>query len=106
AAAPAPRPAPPAAAVSRPQASPEFVQLVDKLAPDTWVELRAPGQERKRIQLVARMPRTGMFSFVDAEGQKAGEWSRNDLAHMIENAEAVILRGQGAGGPPGRPGRR
>lgn len=104
--APAPRQAPAPAPVSRPQASPEFVQLVDKLAPDTWVELRAPGQERKRIQFVARMPRTGMFSFVDAEGQKAGEWNRNDLAHMIENAEAVILRGQGAGGPPGRPGRR
>lgn len=105
-AAPAPRPAAPAAPASRPPASPEFVQLVDKLEPDTWLELRAPGQERKRIQFVARVPRTGMCSFVDTAGQRAGEWSRNDLAHMIENGEAVILRGQGAGGPPGRPGRR
>lgn len=106
AAAPAPRPTAMAVATPRPPASSEFVQLVDKLAPDTWVELRPPGQDRVRIQFVSRIPRTGMFSFLDAGGNRAGEWSRNDLAHMIENGEAVILRGQGTGGPPGRPGRR
>ncbi len=89
------------AAVARPPASPEFHHLVEKLATDAWIELRPQGAPRRRLQLVARVPRTGMFVFADAEGTKAGEWSRNDLASMIENGEAVILKSAGAA-PPGR----
>lgn len=98
--APAPAPAPHVAI--RPPASPEFVQLVDKLAPDQWLELRPSGAPRRRLQLLTRIPRSGLFVFADAEGAKAGEWSRNDLASMIENGEAVILKAASGGVPPGR----
>ena len=86
----------------RPQASPEFVQLVDKLAPDQWLELRPSGAPRRRLQLLTRIPRSGLFVFADVEGAKAGEWSRNDLASMLENGEAVILNAASGGDPAGR----
>jgi len=98
---PAPRPAAPAPAAPRPPASPEFHVLVDKIPLDGWIELRPQGGARRRLQLLGRAPRTGALIFADASGEKAGEWSRNDLASMIENAEAVILK-SGATQPPGR----
>jgi hypothetical protein len=86
----------------RPPALPEFLQLVDKLAPEQWLELRPSGAPRRRLQLLTRIPRSGLFVFADIEGAKAGEWSRNDLASMIENGEAVILKAASGGAPPGR----
>ena len=88
--------------VIRPPASAEFLQLVDKLAPDQWLELRPSGAPRRRLQLLTRIPRSGLFVFADVEGAKAGEWSRNDLAAMIENGEAVILNAASSGDPAGR----
>jgi hypothetical protein len=76
--------------------------LVDKLAPGQWLELRPSGAPRRRLQLLTRIPRSGLFVFADVEGAKAGEWSRNDLASMIENGEAVILKAASGGAPPGR----
>lgn len=94
-------------APTRPPASPEFVQLVDRLAVDGWVELREPGSVRRRVKLLLRNPRTSMLSFVDAAGDKAAEIARGDLASMIEQGEARILHGVAAdGSTPPRPGRR
>ncbi len=98
---PAPRRATAAPAAPLPPASPEFLTLVDKIPLDGWIEMRPQGSARKRLQLLGRAPRTGVLMFADESGQKAGEWSRNDLASMIENAEAVILK-PGAPQPAGR----
>jgi hypothetical protein len=92
---------------SRPPASTEFVQIVDRLSPDAWVEFREPGGVRRRLRLASRIPRTGQFVFVDVEGARALEVARNDLAAMIEQAEAKILHGVGPDGrDPVRPARR
>jgi hypothetical protein len=93
-------------APQRPPASPEFLQLVDKIAPDTWVEFREAGGQRRRAKVLTRVPRTGTFVFVDDAGAKVGEIHRAELAAMIENAEAKVLHGTGGAAPPGRPGRR
>jgi hypothetical protein len=94
------------AAPQRPPASTEFLQLVDRIAPDTWVEFREPGGQRRRAKVLNRVPRTGSFVFVNDDGSKAGEIHRAELAAMIENAEAKVLHGTGGAAPPGRPGRR
>jgi hypothetical protein len=94
------------AAAQRPPASTEFLHLVDRIAPDTWVEFREPGGQRRRAKVLNRVPRTGSFVFVNDDGSKAGEIHRAELAAMIENAEAKVLHGTGGGAPPGRPGRR
>ena len=101
ASAPLPPVRPVAPAAARPPASPEFITLVDKIPLEGWIELRPRGAERRRLQLVGRVPRSTTILFADESGQKAGEWSRNDLASMIENGEAVILK-SGATQPPGR----
>jgi pyruvate/2-oxoglutarate dehydrogenase complex dihydrolipoamide acyltransferase (E2) component len=102
--------APPPRAAQAPErapASPEFVQLVDKMAPDSWVEIKESGGTRRRIKLFARVARTGQMQFVDEAGARVGEYSRNELASMIEQGDAKILHGSGGGAPgPGRFGRR
>lgn len=99
--APQPPVRPVAPAPARPPASPEFITLVDKIPLEGWIELRPRGAERRRLQLLGRVPRSAMILFADESGQKAGEWNRNDLASMIENGEAVILKSGGTQ-PPGR----
>ena len=54
----------------RPPASPEFLQLVDKLAPDTWIEFRLPGHPPARARLLTMFQKTGEFLFVNREGAK------------------------------------
>jgi hypothetical protein len=94
-------------AAARPPASPEFIQLVDRLAVDGWVELREADGSRRRVKLLTRNPRTSMLSFVNADGEKVAEIPRGDLASMIESADAKILHGVGPDGKsPVRPGRR
>jgi hypothetical protein len=93
----------------RPPASPEYLQLVDKLAPDTWIEFRLPGHPPARARLLTMFHKTGEFLFVNREGAKAGDWKRGDLAAAMQYGEAVILTGPTApSGPAGsmRWGRR
>jgi hypothetical protein len=75
--------------------------LVEKIPLDGWIELRPQGSERRRLKLLGRVPRTGQFVFGDESGQKVAEWSRSDLASMIENGEAVIIK-EGGARPSGR----
>ena len=98
---PAPVPRAVAPAAARAPASPEFQTLVEKIPLDGWIELRPQGSERRRLKLLGRVPRTGQFVFGDESGQKVAEWSRNDLASMIENGEAVIIK-EGGVRPSGR----
>ena len=101
--------APPNPVRVRPPASPEFLQLVDKLAPDTWVEFRLPGHPPARARLLTMFQKTGEFLFVNREGAKAGDWKRDDLAAAMQFGEAVILTGPTAPSGPsagGRWGRR
>ncbi len=92
----------------RAAASPRFVQIADKLAPDTWIEFRMPGVTTHRARLLTKIPRTGQFLFVTREGAKASDWSLEELALAIEHGEAVILGSAGGSAPPshGIPGRR
>jgi hypothetical protein len=98
---PAPVPRAVAPATARAPASPEFQTLVEKIPLDGWIELRPQGSERRRLKLLGRVPRTGQFIFGDDSGQKVAEWSRSDLASMIENGEAVIIK-EGGARPSGR----
>lgn len=97
-----------AGASARPPASDEFLQIVDKLAPDTWVEFRLRGKDSQRVRLLTKFPKTGQFVFVNAEGAKFGDWMRADLAAVLQNGEAVVVGAAGANSPsgPGRWGRR
>ncbi len=79
----------------RAAAAVRFLQIVDKLAPDTWIEFRIPGVTTYRARLLTRIPRTGQFLFVNREGVKASDWSREELALAVEHGEAVILGGLG-----------
>ena len=81
---------------ARAAASVRFLQIVDKLAPDTWIEFRIPGVTTYRARLLTRIPRTGQFLFVNREGAKASDWSREELALAVEHGEAVILGGPGS----------
>jgi hypothetical protein len=101
--------APPNPVRARPAASPEYLQLVDKLAPDTWIEFRLPGHPPARARLLTMFQKTGEFLFVNREGAKAGDWKRDDLAAAMQFGEAVILTGPTAPSGPsagGRWGRR
>jgi len=101
--------APPTPVRERPPASPEYLQLVDKLAPDTWIEFRLPGHPPARARLLTTFHKTGEFLFVNREGAKAGDWKRDDLAVAMQYGEAVILAGPTAPSGPsagGRWGRR
>jgi len=101
--------APPTPVRVRPPAAPEYLQLVDKLAPDTWFEFRLPGHAPARARLLTMFPKTGEFLFVNREGAKAGDWKRDDLAAAMQFGEAVILSGPNAPSTPtasGRWGRR
>lgn len=101
----------PGAAPARPvraAASQRFVQIADKLAPDTWIEFRIPGVTTHRARLLTKIPRTGQFLFVTREGAKASDWSLEELALAIEHGEAVVLGSPGGSAPPshGIPRRR
>lgn len=92
----------------RAAASVRFLQIVDKLAPDTWIEFRIPGVTTYRARLLTRIPRTGQFLFVNREGAKASDWNREELALALEHGEAVVLGGTGgsATAPHGTSWRR
>jgi len=93
------------AAPARPPASPEYLLMVDKLAPDTWFEFRKPGAEPQRARLLTMIRKTGQFLFVNREGAQAGEWKREDLAAALQCGEVSMLTGPTAPSS-GRWGRR
>jgi hypothetical protein len=94
-----------AASPARPPASPEYLVMVDKLAPDTWFEFRRPGAEPQRARLLTMIRKTGQFLFVNREGAQAGEWHREELASALQSGEVSMLTGPTAPSS-GRWGRR
>lgn len=81
----------------------EFLHLVDKLAPDTWIEFRLSGHATVRARLLTKFPKTGEFVFVTGEGGKAGNWQRADLAAALQTGEAIVIAGPNAPSTPRRP---
>jgi hypothetical protein len=92
--------APESPELERPAASPEYLQIADRLAPDTWIEFRLHGHPPARVRLLTKFPKTGEFLFVSRDGVKASDWNRDDLAAAMQSGEAVILTGPNAPSAP------
>lgn len=79
------------------------LDLFAKMAPDTWVEFREPGQPVVRAKLLTKINKTGMFTFVGTDGKQVAELHRDQLAIAYEDKRVSLM---GAGGSASRGGWR
>ncbi len=81
----------PAAAESRRAIDDAFTARARQLKPGTWMEFRGNDGQRLRAKLSWVSPITGTCLFTDRKGLKAGNYTVEELAHLLRSARARLL---------------
>ena len=68
-----------------------FTARARQLKSGTWMEFRGPEGERIRAKLSWVSPITGTCLFTDRKGLKAGNYTIEELAHLMRSARARLL---------------
>ncbi len=80
-------------------ASPDSTRTIDdaftararQLKPGSWIEFRGTDGQRLRAKLSWVSPITGTCLFTDRKGLKAGNYTIEELAHLLRSARARLL---------------
>lgn len=68
-----------------------FTNRARKLKPGTWMEFRGPDGEHLRAKLSWISPITGTCLFTDRKGLKTGNYTIEELAHLLRSARVRLL---------------
>jgi len=68
-----------------------FTEQARELKAGTWVEFRGTDGQRLRAKLSWVSPITGTCLFTDRKGLKAGNYTIEELAHLLRSARARLL---------------
>ncbi len=68
-----------------------FTTRARQLKPGTWMEFRGKDGERLRAKLSWVSPITGTCLFTDRKGLKAGNYTVEELAHLLRSARARLI---------------
>jgi hypothetical protein len=90
----APKPPPPPDQDRTPD--PEIINTLEKMAPDSWIEVNEPGQSAFRAKLITRIPKTGLYMFTVLDTGKGLEYKRDALAFAVEDKRVRLLSASGA----------
>ncbi|VAW81443.1 hypothetical protein MNBD_GAMMA14-161, partial [hydrothermal vent metagenome] len=69
----------------------DFTDRARQLKAGTWVEFRDADGQRIRAKLSWVSPITGTCLFTDRKGLKAGNYTIEELAHLLRSARARLL---------------